>query len=181
MQSVSRTLRLALVAALVVAMLPAGVALAAGKGKTYTAPYQEGPTTGDRWAMSQQTPEDGRVFVGRMYPIFNPISCAPGGAMAKLSIKHKVTGPLKSVTADFDQAVFDGYTFATVAVKDKAGNWLASDRVRGPVAGSGTVTAKFQDTVKRGQVVTIQFGMEMASACPNLGGGTARFTQVTVN
>ena len=181
MQSVSRLGRLAVVAALVVALLPAGGSLAVAKGKSYTAPYKEGPTAGDQWAMSSATPDDGRILIGRAYPIFNPISCAPGGAMAKLTIKHKVTGKLKSVTADFTEAAFDGYTFATVAVKDAKGKWLASDRVRGPLAGDGSVTAKLFDTAKRGDVVTIHFGMEMASACPNLGGGTARFTQVTVD
>lgn len=179
MHAVMRIVRVVVVAALIAALLPAGGALAGGKPKTYGAPYEPGPAGGDRWSM-QHAGTDGRVIVGRMYPIFNPISCAPGGSMAKLQVTHKVTKRMKSVTADFSDAVLDQYTFVTVAVKDAKGNWLASSRKRGPILGAGAVKAPVFGKAKRGQKVTIQFGLEAASACPNATGAMARFTQVTV-
>ena len=179
MHAAARIVRIAVVAALVAALLPAGGAAAAGKAKTYGAPYEAGPAGGDRWSM-QHAGTDGRVIVGRMYPIFNPISCAPGGSMAKLQVTHKVTRGMKSVTADFSDAALDQYSFVTVAVKDAKGRWLASARQRGPLVGSGAVKAAMFGKVTRGQKVTIQFGLEAASACPNASGAMARFTQVTV-
>jgi hypothetical protein len=180
MQAVARIVRLLVVAALVGALLPAGGAVAAGKAKTYAAPYKEGPTAGDQWSMQNASADDGRIMVGRIYPIFNPISCSPGGSMAKLQVRHKVTRRMKTVTADFTEAGVDPYSFVTVAVKDKKGRWLASSRQRGPLVGDGSVTAKVFDQVKRGQTVLIQFGLEAASACPNASGAMARFTQITV-
>lgn len=180
MNAATRIIRIAIVAALVGALLPIGGAGAAGKGKTYGAPYQEGPTGGDRWSMQQANAEDGRIIVGRVYPIFNPISCAPGGSMAKLQVVHKVTSRVRAVTADFTDAGLDQYSFITVAVKDAKGKWLASTRLRGPLVGGGSVTAKMFGKVRKGQKLTVQFGLEAASACPNATGAMAKFTQVTV-
>src|SRR5688500_14924625 len=92
----------ALVLVLSLTLVPG--AHAKGKATSYTAPFKAGPTSGDQWAMSNANPEDGRVIIGRMYPIFNPISCAPGGAMAKLQVVHKVTSSMKQVTVTYDQA-----------------------------------------------------------------------------
>jgi hypothetical protein len=180
MHAVTRSVRIAVVVALIGALLPVGGAGAAAKDKTYGAPYSEGPTGGDQWSMQQANAEDGRIFVGRLYPIFNPISCAPGGSMAKLEVVHKVTGKTRSVVADFTDAGLDQYSFVTLAVKSAKGKWLASTRQRGPLVGDGSVTAKLFGKVRKGQKVTIQFGLEAASACPNASGATARFTQITV-
>lgn len=180
MNAVTRIIRIVVVAALVGALLPIGGAGAAGKAKTYGAPYEEGPTGGDQWSMQQANAADGRIMVGRVYPIFNPISCAPGGSMAKLQVIHKVTGKVRNVTADFAEAGLDQYSFVTLAVKDSKGKWLASTRQRGPIAGGGTITAKMFGKVRRGEKLTVQFGLEAASACPNASGAMARFTQVTV-
>lgn len=180
MQTAPRIIRIVLLTVLVVALVPGGGAGAAAKNKTYGAPYKEGPTAGDQWSMQRANAEDGRIFVGRLYPIFNPISCAPGGSMAKLQVKHKVTKKMKSVSVDFTEAALDHYSFVTVAVKGAKGRWLASYRLRGPILGEGTVEAPVFGKVKRGKRVTIQFGLESASACPNASGAMARFTQVTV-
>ena len=180
MNAVTRIVRILVVAALVGALLPMGGAGAAGKGSTYEAPYKEGPTGGDQWSMQQANAEDGRIIVGRMYPIFNPISCAPGGSMAKLQVIHKAGKKVRAVTADFTDAALDQYSFVTLAVKDSKGNWLASTRQRGPIAGGGDLTAKMFGKVRKGEKLTVQFGLEAASACPNATGAMARFTQVTV-
>ena len=180
MNAVTRIVRILVVAALVGALLPMGGAGAAGKATTYEAPYAEGPTAVDQWSMQQASAEDGRIIVGRMYPIFNPISCAPGGSMAKLQVIHKATTRIRAVTADFDQAGLDQYSFVTVAVTDAKVRWLASTRQRGPIVSGGTVTAKLFDRVRKGEKLTIQFGLEAASACPNASGAMARFTKITV-
>ena len=180
MKSALHIIRIALVVALVVALVPAGGAGAAGKGKTYAAPYKAGPTAGDQWSMQNADPDSGRIIVGRAYPIFNPISCAPGGSMAKLQVAHKVTGAVKKVTASFANAGLDQYSFATLAVKDAKGNWLASTRQRGPLAGSGELTAKLFEKVTKGETLTVQFGLEAASACPNASGAMAQFTEIAV-
>ena len=157
-------------------------AQAKGKSKTYSAPYQEGPTAGDRWAMSQANTNDGRIFVGRAYPIFNPISCAPGGGMAKLQVVHKVTDKMSKVSATYDFAAVDPYTFVTLNVRTKKGKWLAGTRQRGPIVGSGVIEAPlFDASPKRGKKVLVQFGLEMASGCPQVNGGSAQFTEVTVS
>ena len=156
---------------------------AAGKGKkVYSAPYQEGPTAGDQWAMSTANTDDGRIFVGRAYPIFNPISCAPGGGMAKLQVTHKVTKKISKVSAAYDFAAVDPYTFVTLSVRTKKGKWLAGTRQRGPIVGSGVIEAPlFDGSPKRGKKVLVQFGLEMASACPQVNGGSAQFTEITVS
>ena len=181
MKAVVRSIRVVVLVVLVVALVPAAGPGAAGKGKSYAAPFQEGPVGGDRWSMQNANPEDGRVIVGRMYPIFNPISCAPGGSMAKLQVTHKVTSAVKKVTASFADAGLDQYSFATLAVKDAKGNWLASTRKRGPLVGSGEVTAKLFEKVSKGDKLTVQFGLEAASACPNASGAMAQFTEVVVD
>jgi hypothetical protein len=180
MKAALRIIRIALVAALVVSLVPALGAGAAGKAKTYAAPYKAGPTAGDQWSMQNANAEDGRVIVGRAYPIFNPISCDPGGSMAKLQVVHKATGAVKKVTADFTEAGLDQYSFVTLAVKDAKGNWVASTRQRGPLAGDGSLTARFFEDVGKGDKITVFFGLEAASACPNVSGAMARFTQITV-
>lgn len=179
MHALTRIVRLVVVLALAVALLPSG-ASAAGKTTTYEAPYAEGPTAGDQFSMQLANTADGRIIVGRLYPIFNPIFCSPGGSMAKLQVRHKVTGKMRAVTAEFAEAVVDPYSFVTVAVKTPKGEWLASTRQRGPIVGGGSLTAKMFHKVKPGQNVIIQFGLEAASACPNASAATARFSRVVV-
>lgn len=182
MHAVTRLVRAALIAALVVGLLPAAGAAAKAKETTYEAPYKQGPEGSGAGGFTYGNPDDGRVFIGRMYPVFNPISCGPGGGFSKLQVKHgvKKKGKFSTVSVDFTDAAIDPYTFVTVAVKNKKGDWLASGRQRGPIVGSGTLeTEVFGKLPKKGKV-TILFGLEMASACPQLNGGSARFTQVTV-
>jgi hypothetical protein len=149
---------------------------------TYGPPFEEGPSGGDSWAMSSADTEDGTVTVGRAYPIFNPIQCAPGGAMAKLQVTHEVTTPISGVTVTFSDAAVDPYTFVTLAVRTPGGRWLASTRQRGPLIGDGEVQAPlFRDSPEEGETVLVQFGLEMASACPQVGGGTGVFNTLTVS
>jgi plastocyanin len=157
-----------------------------GDGTTYSAPYAEGPTSGDSWTRGATDAESGRITVGRAYPVPGVISCTGGNAQRKFQIEHQLTRPLREVTVDFAEAAVDNYAWITVAVKDADGEWLAKTSLRGPVVDSGSLTAPIFDNLPEdlvpevGETVTIQFGIELASACANAQAGSARFTEVTV-
>jgi hypothetical protein len=173
--------RIAAVAAVLSLMLTSG-AVAADTSATYTPPFAAGPQGGDSFSHRSANTEDGRVLVGRAYPVFNPIQCGPGGAFARLQVNHTITAPITKVSATFTEALVDPYTFVSVALRDAKGNWLASTRTRGPITEGDTITANlFKASPQAGQVVTVQFGLDMASACPHVNGGTARFTTITVS
>ena len=173
--------RIAVVAAVLSLMLTSG-AVAAGTETTYQPPYAAGPQGGDSFSQRSANTADGRVFVARAYPIFNPIQCGPGGAFARLQVDHTITSAITKVSATFSEAAVDPYTFVSLAIRDSKGNWLASTRTRGPIVDGGTITANlFKPSPKAGQVVTVQFGLDMASACPHVNGGTAKFTSITVS
>lgn len=173
--------RTAVLAAVLSLLLTSG-AVAAEPLATYEPPFTAGPSGGDSFSYRNANAEDGRIIVGRAYPVYNPIQCGPGGGWARLQVTHTVTEPISGVSATFTDALVDPYTFVTVAVRDADGDWLASARQRGPITDGGTISAALSaKSPKAGEVVTIQFGLDMASACPHVNGGTARFTTITVS
>jgi plastocyanin len=155
-------------------------------GTTYTAPYAEGPTSGDTWTRGATDPAAGRITLGRVYPVPGVISCAGGNAQRKFEITHTLTRPFREISLTFDEAVIDSYAFMTLAAKDADGEWLASTRDRGPTVLDGTLTAPVFDNLPEdlvpdvGDTITIQFGIELASSCANGQVGSAVFTEVTV-
>lgn len=165
----------------VMALLPA-TAKAAEEETTYHPPYAVGPDDGGTGSYRSADPEDGRVVVARIYPVYNPIQCGPGGAHAKLVVEHTITSAVSAVTAEFTDAIVDPYTFVTLAVRDTEGEWLASTRVRGPITGDGEpLTAElFGASPEPGETVEVHFGLEQASGCPQANFGTATFPQITV-
>lgn len=175
-----RSALLALVLALTLVLPAAGVA--DEHGTTYSAPYELGPQGGDMWNYIDADEEEGRIFVGRAYPLYNPLSCAPGGGYAKFEIVHELGDePLTEVSATFSEAVVDSYAFVTLAVRTADGEWIASTRERGPLLLDGSLTAEpFAQPHEDDDHVVVQFGIEIASACPHVNGGTALFDAVTV-
>lgn len=169
--------------ALLMALMPATSALASEADTTYNPPYEAGPEDGGTGSYRSVSPEDGTVTVARVYPAYNPLRCAPGGAHAKLTVEHTVTAPMTGVTAEFTDAIVDPYTFVTLAVRDQDGEWLASTRLRGPLAGDGEPleTHMFAGSPEIGETVQIQFGLEQTSGCPQANFGTATFTEITVS
>jgi hypothetical protein len=149
---------------------------------TYVPPFAEGPTAGDDFNLSYADGTEGRLLLGRAYPVFNPISCAPGGGAATFEITHPVSGAFDRITAAFTEAAVDSYVFVTLSARTADGQWLASTRQRGPLVMSGELTAPLlRELPEDTEAIVIRFGLEVASACPHVNGGTVRFTSVTVS
>jgi len=166
----------------------AGSPATADNGATYQPPYAAGPSGGGAGSYTDLG-EDGRVFIGRLYPVPGPLNCPPGGAYARYEVEHTLTGPVSAVTADFTEPAVDQFVFAVLSVRDADGRWLGSAQQRGPILvddgalGVDLDPALFtgDDALEPGEVLVIQFGLEMASACPHVNGGTVRFTQLSVS
>ena len=151
---------------------------AAAPAKTYTAPFAVGPSGGDSDGYASADPQ-GRVTVFRMYPAPGPINCPGAGHYATLKVVHKVTGPVRKVTADYDQALVDPYVHVTVGVRDATGRWIGNAKPAG-LTDSGTIVVPVRwDSSVRGPLQVI-FGLEIATACPHVDAGTINFTSVTV-
>src|SRR5947208_765124 len=145
-------------------------------------PYSMGAKGGDQWNTVVTDANGGRVTVARAYPVAGAFNCASAGGFATLRIAAVVTGPITSVAVAADQLVADNYTWVTVLVRDAAGRWLGGTKRRGPATGRLLLTAPVQWTPALvGTRLTVDVGIETASACPNVDGGTARFPSITVN
>jgi hypothetical protein len=179
-----RSLLAALVAVLTLGV--SGTAVSAGNGATYTPPYADGPAGGGPGSFMQRH-ADGRMVVGRVYPVPGVINCAGGGTFAKFEVPHTLTGPVSSVTATFTDAAVDQFVFAVLSVRDEDGDWLDTTQRRGPFLLDGELTVELdehlfgEDGLGPSDVLTIQFGLEMASACPHANGGTVRFVHIEVS
>jgi hypothetical protein len=150
----------------------------AAPSKTYTAPYAVGPSGGDSDGYASADPQ-GRVTVFRMYPAPGPINCPGAGHFATLKVVHKLTGPVRKVTAAYDQALVDPYVHVTVGVRDATGRWLGNVKPAG-LTNSGTIVVPVRwDKTVRGPLQVL-FGLEIATACPHVDGGTINFTSVSV-
>lgn len=154
---------------------------AQGGGKQYTAPYRTGPSGGDQFNLLHAG-EDGRIVVGRFYPVVSVISCNAKGGFATYEITHRATAPVKRVTVAFAEAAVDPYTFVVVNVIDRDGSFLGSLHRRGPLTGDGELKVPVRwggrATPRR---IRVQFGLQLTSACPSADLGTVRFASVSVN
>jgi hypothetical protein len=170
-------MRRALAAALVAVGLLA-VPSGAAPAKTYTAPFAVGPSGGDNDGFASADPQ-GRVTVFRLYPAPGPINCPGAGHYATLKVVHKVTGPVHKVTAAYDNTFVDPYVHVSVGVRDATGRWIGNTKIAGATnSGKVEVPVRWSSTV-RGPLQII-FGLEIATACPHVDGGTINFTSVTV-
>ena len=148
---------------------------------TYTAPFTVGPHGGDSFSTHRAEP-DGRVVVGRAYPVPAVISCGSGAPYANLRITHSATRPVTEVQVDYVEAAVEPYTFLSVGVHGGDG-WIGNRKARGPHAGSGTVTVPVtwpEGATVFPREVLVDVGLEASGACPSLNGGTVRITAVRV-
>ncbi|MDX6197300.1 MAG: hypothetical protein QOJ79_451 [Actinomycetota bacterium] len=151
----------------------------AAPAKTYTAPYAVGPSGGDSDGYASADPQ-GRVTVFRAYPMVGVINCPGAGHYATLKVVHKLTGPVHKVTAGYDMTLVDPYVHVSVGVRDATGRWIGLTKPAG-LTGSGNVVVPVRwDSTVRGPLQVI-FGLEVATACPHVDGGTINFTSVTVS
>jgi len=167
--------------ALVAAAATAGVLTTAGpadaaKVKTYAAPFKIGPSGGDSFSY-HSADGSGTVTVGRVYPIPGVINCTKGAPYAKLLVP--VQGPVKKIVISYDTAAVDDFTFVMVGLHDAAGDWFGTTQLRGFVTGSGEATLKPDGGQPKGPL-TIEFGLQQSSACPNADAGTIHFSKVQV-
>ena len=151
----------------------------AAPSKTYGPPFALGPSGGDADGFKSADPGC-RIIVGRMYPAPGPISCPGGGQYATFKVVHKVTGPVRRVSAAYTEALVDPFVYVSVGVRDATGRWIASRKVGGAIdSGTFVVPVRWDSTV-RGPLQVI-FGLELSTACPHADGGTIRFTSLTVS
>lgn len=168
---------------LVAALLLIGAGSALAASRQYSPPFAPGPSGGDEWNYLDADAEGGRVTVLRFYPHpGNVVGCGGRGGYANLEVLHKVTGRIGAVTVAHEDSAWDAYSFVTVLVKTAGGRWLGARKLRGPGNGAGEIEVPIVGgTPRKGSTIRIQFGLELASACPSVGGGSIGFTSVTVH
>lgn len=165
----------ALVGTLVVVTTPADAAPV----KTYQAPFAAGPNGGDQWSY-HSAGTDGTITVGRVYPVPGAINCTKGGPYAKLLIQHRATRPVKKLVLHYDTAAVDNFTFLLLGLRN-GHRWLGTTSARGVLTGSGTVTLRPDRRQGRmPRVLTIEFGLQQSSACPNADIGTVHVSSIQV-
>jgi hypothetical protein len=173
---VSRTLALLAAAAALTTVIPA----AAAPAKTYQAPFRLGASGGDQFSYHNAS-TDGTVTVARVYPIPGIINCTKGGPYAKLIVEHKATKAVRKIVVSYDSAAVDNFTFVMLGLRDARHHWYGSTTVRGLVSGSGTVTLVPDRPQGRfPRTLTVEFGLQQSSACPNADAGSIKFTKVAV-
>jgi plastocyanin len=151
-------------------------------GGTYTAPFQAGPSGGDQYNVVREMPAQGRVAVLRAYPFPGAFNCAGQGGFADLRLTTVVPTATSSVALHYGaETAVDAYSWITLLVRDSGGSWLGGVQRRGPLAGPGVLSTGLASTVPAGSLITVQFGMQVASACPNVDGGTVQFSSVVLN
>lgn len=168
---------LGLLAAVATAVtLTGGSPADAARGKTYGAPFKAGPSGGDSFSY-HSADSSGTVTVGRVYPIPGVINCTKGGPYAKLIVPVK--GPVSKVVVSYDSAAVDDFTFALVGLRDNKGDWFGTKQLRGFLTGSGDITL-VPDGGQGNGPMTVEFGLQQSSACPNADAGTIHFSKVQV-
>ena len=152
------------------------------KAKSYEPPYKDGPSGGDEFNFIEADPSSGNMAVLRVFPGIPPVTgCAPepSAAWAMFRVKHKVKAPVSKVSVAYTAAV-GVYGWITVGARDAKGEWLGVKKRQGPLAESGELTAKLFDKPSRGETITVEFGLQLGDACPQVETASAMFPSVTV-
>jgi hypothetical protein len=148
--------------------------------------FQPGPTGGDEYnVVNTADPATGRVTIVRVGARAGAVSCPGNGGFALLQTPAAVSAASRSVTIRYAETLTDPYTWITASVRTPGGDLLGGAKQRGPIADAGAINVGFSlpvDGVGNPTVssVVVFVGLEVASACPNVDGGTVRFTDVTV-
>lgn len=181
-------------------LLIAAIGLAAGtlatspsasaSGTTYRAPYATGPVSdpeddgGGEFTYSDVDPATGQVDIMSLNIVPGAIGCAATGAFGYLRVVHDVTGPVNKVMFAYSGASLTQYAWLKLNVRGIVGGaeqYIGSKAVRGQmVHDSGTFVADLDKAPDVGTQMTIDFGIESGSACPNADGGRATFSAVSV-
>jgi len=181
---ISRATGLVLLLTVVLAAfsVPPAAQGAAKKGAVHEPPYKAGPSGGDEFNHVEADPASGNMAVLRFFPGIPPVvGCAPEPAAgwSMFQVKHKVKQPVSKVTLAYTAAL-DAYSWITVGARDSKGEWFGVKKRQGPLAEEGQLTATLFDKPRRGETITIEFGLQLGDACPQVGEASAMFPSVTV-
>ncbi|MDQ1438789.1 MAG: hypothetical protein QOK43_2418 [Acidimicrobiaceae bacterium] len=183
--------RIIILSAVAVGLVLGSPGARAGSGTTYQPDsYQAGPTGGDTEAKPNRTayrnvdPSTGTVTVLWANTTPGAIGCAATGGFGYLRVLHKVTSPVTKVAVAYDKATITPFTWLKANVRGLVkgvDTYIGSAALRGQMANDGgTLVIPLDKAPDAGSVMTIDFGIETASACPNADGGTATFPTVAV-
>ncbi len=156
---------------------------------TYRAPYEAGPSadagSGATRDYTDVNTATGEVTVLRANATPGAIGCAARGNYAYLRVEHPVGDRVKQVTVVYEKASITPFTWLKVNVRGQVGGvdqYVGSQDVRGQKLNeSGNLIVEIKRAPDLGSTMTIDFGIETASACPNADGGTATFPAVAVS
>jgi hypothetical protein len=172
-----------LAVALMLVLLAAGAWPAGAKGSRHEPPYKKGPSGGDEFNHIEADPQTGQIDILRIFPGIPPVvGCVPqaDAGWAMFHMPHKVTGNVESVVAKFD-AMLDPYSWVTVGARAADGEWLGVKKFQGPFSGTASIKARLHHHPKPGDEITLEFGLQLGDACPQVGGGSVTFSWVSVN
>lgn len=169
--------RLITAAALLALAIPLG---AHASATTVTAPFEQGPRGGDSYNhFDSSDPKTGDLAVLRIAPSgpSGGLGCGGSGGFNNFKVTRHFDEAVTSVTVAYTNAIVDPYTWIKLGVL-QGGEYLrsADPPQRGVIAGDGTISVEIPATSGD---ITAYFGIETASACPNVDGGRATFTSVT--
>jgi hypothetical protein len=173
-------------AARTIVALAALTLIAASPAHAEPPTFQPGPKGGDEYnVVNTADPATGRVTIVRVGARAGAVNCPGNGGFALLQTPAAVSAVSRSVTIRYAETVIDPYTWITASVRTPSGDLLGGAKQRGPIADSGDIRVGFSVPVDGAgnaiiASVVVFVGLEVASACPNVDGGTVRFTDVTV-
>jgi hypothetical protein len=178
--TVVRNSRLMIVALLALALLIPSAGHAATT--TYSAPYAMGPQGGDANNYFDVHPDTGQMTVLRIQAagISGGLGCGGSGGFSNFKVNHPDAGA-SVVTVTFAEAIIDPYTFIHVSAR-QGDSFLGNASVQGPIVHPVLGATSLSLTLPEAATgpIEIWFGIQVTSACPNIDGGTARFTSVAV-
>jgi hypothetical protein len=178
-----------LVVALAALLVPSTVHAA-----SYGPPYDMGPTcpgdagcTADQFNVIEADPQTGDMTVLRANPAgaSGGLGCDGKAGYANFAKTMTTSGTFKSVTVSYTNALVDPYSYIKVSVRQNDA-YLDTTNVRGAVIGDGSATVNLDPATSNSVrepvtgTITVWFGIVAGSSCPNVDGGHATFTSVTV-
>ena len=170
--------RILICGALAATMVPGGARAAT---TSFPPPYKAGPQGGDANNYYSSDPSTGDMTVVRV-ALQGPsggLGCGGSAGFSNFAIDTTAPDALKSVTVHYKQATIDPYTWINVGVLQD-GHYVNTEVRRGILAAEdGAVTVSLSGA--HAGPITVWFGLQTASACPNVDGGRATFSSVDLN
>lgn len=146
----------------------AAIALPAGAGTSYgPGQYEPGPKGGDASTMAEADPATGEVAIFQHNTRqAAAVHCIGDGPRATLLATETVTGEISSVTVDYAEALMTAHPVIDVLVTGSQSDWLGHGNAYGPKNGeSGSISIPLSKTPVVGEIVTVQFGMQVHAGC----------------